>query len=142
MSCRFRGNGRPLRRALTRPLQFSDAALEFGHFAAKIGEPGEIGQLLEVRFEGTGGCAPDGFARADDFGCEDAGARTEDSTAFDAGFVADAGLAANDRVVLDNDTSREAGLRRDDHMPADTAVVADMHHIVELSAFANGSGAH
>src|SRR5205085_10869003 len=63
---------------------------------------------------------------------QDSCLRAYDRARQHARVVAEADLAADDRVRLDDGAARNAGLRRDDDSLADLHVVADLHEVVNL----------
>src|ERR1019366_2405048 len=88
--------------------------------------------------EGPRRRAPYGFAAPHHFGSEDAAARAQHGAGFDAGLVADPHLPADDGIVFHHHAARKTGLRRHHHVAADAAVVADVHHVVELGSLTDG----
>src|SRR5260370_19042592 len=83
--------------------------------------------------------APDYLSFADNLRREDAGSGAKDGFAFDARLVADADLTSDHGVVFDDDAAGDPGLSSDNDVTSNAAVVADMHHIVELGSITYGS---
>ncbi len=98
-------------------------------------------QLLQVLLQRPGRRAPHDLPRADDLRSQHAASGTQHGARFNPRLVADPYLSADDRVIFDHHAAGESRLRRDDHMTPDPAVVSNVHQVVELAAFADGSNA-
>src|SRR5579862_2178773 len=87
--------------------------------------------------QGTRGRAPDGLPGAHDLGGQDAATGAQHGARFDARLIADPYLAADHRIILHHYTARKTGLCRHHHVTADAAIMAYVHHIVQLGALAD-----
>src|SRR5215467_12953002 len=81
--------------------------------------------------------SPYDLTRAHDLGRQNAAAGAEDGVRLDARLVPDPYLSADHGVVIHHHTAGEPGLRRHDDVPSDPAVVAHMHHVIELRSVAD-----
>jgi UDP-N-acetylglucosamine acyltransferase len=118
----------------TAALQRLEARADLLELFAHLRQPAHIREHLQVLLERPRGRAPHHLSCADHLRRQHTAARAQHRALFNARLVADAYLPADDRVVLDNYSSREARLRGDDDVPADAAVVRDVNHVVELDA--------
>src|SRR5712691_5868164 len=80
-------------------------------------------------------------SRTYDFAWKYAGLRSNHGAALHANVIAKADLSANHAIVFDRHAAADTGLRRDHNPLANVAVVADVDHVVDLSASANARAA-
>jgi hypothetical protein len=99
-----------------------------------LGKPRHLSQLRQVLLEWPGGCTPDRFPGANNLRGKHTAAGAEDSSAFNAGFIANTDLAADNGVMAYQDATGEAGLSGNDDVILDAAIVGDVDHVVELDA--------